>query len=47
MIEANVIVGILIILINLIPMILRKWSVLYFTITLSVVLALIFRFVQG
>ena len=47
MISANVIVGVLIIVINLIPMILRKWRYLQFTITLSLVISLIFLFLSS
>ncbi|GEM_PF-6477420 len=45
MADANTIIGIAIIVINLIPMLLRKWNYLPFTITLSVLLALILNLV--
>lgn len=47
MISANVVVGILIIVINLIPMILRKWKYLQFTIALSLLVSLILIYVGG
>jgi len=45
MIEADFVVGLVIIVINLVPMVLRKWRVLYLTIVLSVLLAVGFRMV--
>jgi len=46
MITADIIVGGLIIIINLIPIILRKGKYIPFTITLSLVIALIFNFMK-
>ena len=40
---ADVIIGLVIVVINLVPMVLGRWRVLYFTIVLSVILGVLLR----